>query len=129
MIVAPKHMKIRPTPLRRMVPERETKEQIIARLIAWHADKFEAARGSRLVMITKLIFAAAVISIAATTAHAENYIKMPSGYITPKHECSASDVVCVDCTFLSDKACYEQADKAGLIDKNIGFGPGQRPPA
>ena len=47
----------------------------------------------------------------------------------PKHECSADDVVCVDCTFLSDQACYEQADKVGLISHNISFGPGQEPPA
>jgi len=59
----------------------------------------------------------------------QNYIKLPSGYITPKHECAADDVVCVDCTFLSDQACYGQADKAGLINHNIGFGPGQTPPA
>jgi hypothetical protein len=58
-----------------------------------------------------------------------NYIKLPSGYITPKHECSVDDVVCVDCTFLSDQVCYEQADKVGLINHNIGFGPGQTPPA
>src|SRR6266540_7419387 len=55
-----------------------------------------------------------------------NYIKLPSGYITPKHECSVDDVVCVDCTFLSDQVCYEQADKVGLINHNIGFGPGQK---
>jgi hypothetical protein len=58
-----------------------------------------------------------------------NYIKTPDGWITPKHECSANDVVCVDCTFLSDQACYAQADKAGLINHNIGFGPGRAFPA
>jgi hypothetical protein len=29
---------------------------------------------------------------------------------------------------LDNKTCYEQADKLGLIDKNIGFGTGQRRP-
>jgi hypothetical protein len=29
---------------------------------------------------------------------------------------------------LDYKTCYEQADKLGLIDKNVGFGRGQRPP-
>jgi hypothetical protein len=79
-------------------------------------------------MLNSLAIAALSIAMLAP-AHAENYIKMPSGYITTKHECSADDAVCVDCTFLSNQACYEQADKAGLINKNIGFGPGQQAPA
>jgi hypothetical protein len=54
------------------------------------------------------------------------YIRLPSGAVVPKHECQTKP--CVDCTFLDYETCYEQADKLGLINKNVGFGPGQRPP-
>jgi hypothetical protein len=59
-------------------------------------------------------------------ARAAKYIKTATGYVTPKHEFSTSP--CVDCTFLDYKRCDEQADKLGLINRNIGFGPGQRLP-
>src|SRR6516165_8843401 len=85
----------------------------------------------RIDVIKKMLIGTALsLALAGPSPAANvNYIKMPNGYITPKHECSADDVVCVDCTFLSDQACYEQADKVGLISHNISFGPGQEPPA
>jgi hypothetical protein len=76
----------------------------------------------------KLMIAAAfaVAALSGAQVQAATYIRLPNGTVMPKHECSTSP--CVDCTFLDYKTCYEQADKLGLIDKNVGLGPGQRPP-
>jgi hypothetical protein len=68
----------------------------------------------------------AVAALSGAQVQAATYIRLPSGSVMPKHECSTSP--CVDCTFFDYKTCYEQADKFGLIDKNVGFKPGQRPP-
>jgi hypothetical protein len=78
--------------------------------------------------MNKLIIAAAfaVAALSGAQVQAATYIRLPSGTVTPKNECQTSP--CVDCTFLDYKTCYEQADKLGLIDKNVGFGRGQRPP-
>jgi hypothetical protein len=69
-------------------------------------------------------FAVAALSVAQVEA--ATYIKLPNGTVMPMHECSTSP--CVDCTLLDYKTCYQQADKLGLINKNVGFGRGQRPP-
>jgi hypothetical protein len=76
----------------------------------------------------KLMIAAAfaVAALSGAQVQAATYIRLPSGTVMPKHDCSTSP--CVDCTFLDYKTCHEQADKLGLIDKNVGLGPGQRPP-
>jgi hypothetical protein len=77
-------------------------------------------------LMSTIAAACAVAVLVGSAAGAETYIKTRTGYVTPKHECQTSP--CVDCTFLDYKTCYGQADKLGLIDKNVGFGRGQRPP-
>jgi hypothetical protein len=78
--------------------------------------------------MNKLMIAAAfaVAALSGAQVQADAYIRVPSGTVMPKHECQTSP--CVDCTFLDYKTCHDQAEKLGLIDKNVGVGPGQRPP-
>jgi hypothetical protein len=75
----------------------------------------------------KLMIAAtfAVAALSGAQVQAATYIRLPNGTVMPKHECSTSP--CVDCTFLDYKTCYEQADKLGLIDKNVGLGRREEP--
>jgi hypothetical protein len=61
----------------------------------------------------------AVAALSGAQVQAATYIRLPSGTVMPKHKCLTSP--CVDCTFFDYKTCYEQADKFGLIDKNVGF--------
>jgi hypothetical protein len=73
-----------------------------------------------------LLVTASVISAGSAQAE-QQYVKAPNGYVFPKHECQAG-YECIDCTFLDREPCYAKADAAGLINHNVGFGPGQRPP-
>lgn len=84
----------------------------------------------------------------------EPYIKMSDGRVSPKRTCDltpcrdctnldykkcyeekrtcstdTTNKSCVDCTFLDRKECYEEADKLGFINKNVGWGRGQRLPS
>jgi hypothetical protein len=71
--------------------------------------------------------AIAAATVMASQANAATYIQLSDGRVVPKNECTDGRR-CADCTFLDAKTCYDQADKLGLIDHNIGFGLGQRPP-
>jgi hypothetical protein len=76
----------------------------------------------------KLIATATIgaILFSAPTHAQSSYIRLRDGRVVKKHECSVTP--CVDCTFMDRQTCYDQAEKAGLVDKNVGSGPGQRPP-
>jgi hypothetical protein len=80
----------------------------------------------------KLLLAATAALALCGTAHAETYIRLQGGQVTPKHECDATDKrPCIDCTFLENQTCYDQADKLGLIDHDSPnakfFNQGQKP--
>jgi hypothetical protein len=70
--------------------------------------------------------ALAVAALSGNQAQAEKHLRIWDGSVMPKHECATTP--CVDCTFLSYEACYAEADRAGLVDKNVGFKSGQRAP-
>jgi len=71
--------------------------------------------------------AATVAALSSVPGLATTTIETTTGHVTPKHECDTSGP-CVDCTFLDYETCYDQADRRGLVDKKVGFGPGRRPP-
>jgi hypothetical protein len=62
-----------------------------------------------------VVAAALAVSALSGAAQATEYIKLRSGHVVPKHECSTTP--CVDCTLLSYEACYKEADQAGLIQR------------
>jgi hypothetical protein len=106
------------------------------------AGMMASRRARKIEIITMIAAACAVVVLASTEVRAETcwasdgertrpttctYIKTRTGHVWPKHECQVQP--CVDCTFLDNKTCYEEADKLGLINKNIGYGgPPKRPP-
>jgi hypothetical protein len=75
----------------------------------------------------KLLAATAFAALSINVADAATYIKTTTGHVTPKHECDTSRP-CIDCTFLDYRTCYQEANRLGLVNKNIGFGQGQRQP-
>jgi hypothetical protein len=71
--------------------------------------------------------AATVAALSAVPGLAATYIKTTTGHVTSQQECDTSGP-CVDCTFLDYRTCYDRAGRLGLVVKNVGFGPGRRPP-
>ena len=71
--------------------------------------------------------AATVAALSSVPGLATTTIETTTGHVTPKHACDTSGP-CVDCTFLDYESSYDQADRRGLVDKKVGFGPGRRPP-
>src|SRR5262245_23096561 len=62
-----------------------------------------------------LLAGALALAVIPPAAAAKEYIRLNSGNVVPKHECSTTP--CIDCTFLSYEACYKEADQAGLIER------------
>jgi hypothetical protein len=86
-------------------------------------------------VVKRLMLTTAAVLALSSVAHAippmpedGPHIRLSNGEVWPMYTCSA-DYVCLDCTFLDRQTCYNQADKLGLINHNIGWdvNHGQRP--